>query len=415
MKLYLGEVEAFHRTNQVFLCVGEQSRTNKKDGTIILQTHDFDSQWVKNIVNCSDRDEKGINYLDAENQYYMQLYLMFSLRRRLYYADIKKLMDIGYVTENLLYHQNVQLYLWEELCNFMKTNGYCFKVIKSIPSLYEERPYIPLCEFHCSDFLCSAGIRMLFRIVKRLTIRYMLYFGVVLNGVIQKSSIEKKLMIKYADVQHISSKSQSGCLFFSADSISKDKLFIKMGTVRGADIENEYRVCKYLKKSTANEGLYLLPYMEESSSDKLVFPFVRGCSLKKVISERDLTTDEVKKLLSFLESVLTDLEKCKIVHRDIHFDNILCGLNHQTGEIDNFLLSDFGCAVIDHEKIWNDTLRQKRKNQYAGSIYRYARYSWDDAAAAVYAVLQNINADMIDPELKDRLLFHVGKNVCILK
>lgn len=414
MKLFLGEIEAFGRSNRVFLCVGTREKRDKKSGEIYLRTTDFDSRWVKNIVKSFVVDERNRNRPDNENQYYIQLYLMFSLRRRFYYADIKKLTAIGYAAEDLLYHPNIRLYLWEQLCSFMRTKGYCFKIIKSNPSLYEERPYIPLDQYPGADFFSRSGVRMLCRILERLMIRYMLYFGAVFNGRLWCNTIEKELRAEYPDIRRISSASQSGCLFFDADSFSQGRLFLKMGTVRGADIENEYRICQYLIKHTNHEELYLLPYMEKSSSKKLVFPFVCGRSLKKVMMERDLTVQEGEKLLVFLDSLLTDLAGCKIVHRDIHFDNIMCRLDAQTGEINAYMLSDFGCAVIGHEKIPDDTIRQKRKNQYAGSIYRYARYAWDDAAAAVYTVMQNINRDILDQNLLARLLLHVGENVCSL-
>lgn len=417
MKIYLGEIENAYREIAVFLCVGEKYLKGIKDGKVYLGIKDFDDKWIKNIMNnaIQRQSKNGVFYLDSKNQYYMQLYLLFSLRRRLYYLDIKKIMEMGYTSENLLYHKNVQEYLWKQLFLFMKKNGYHFKVIKSEPTLYEERPLVPINSYSNSEFFCIAGISMLYLIVKRLTIRYVLFLYFYFSGRLQKKLVEHTLNKEYNNVKNIKSNSQSGCLFFSAYNKQKKKVFIKAGAVHGADIENEYQICKHLSKNIPNNNLYLLPYMEESSSSRLVFPYINGCSLKNVIAKRMLTQNEINKLLVFLNLVINDLRKCKIIHRDIHFDNILCILDNQTGMIERFLLSDFGCAVIYNKKLLNKTIRQRRKNQYAGSIYRYSKYRWDDAAAAAYIVMQNIDINTNDKQLEFNLLEQIGKMLCVLE
>lgn len=415
MKLYLGEIAAYRKNIPVFLYIDEKRRTDARTDEILLGTKDLDSNWIEKLLTAASKAENNILYPDSENQYYMQLYLLFSLRRRLYYSDIETLSNMEYAAENLLYQKKVQSYLWKQLCTFMKKNGYRFKIIKSKPSLYEERPFVPFNRYRMSEFFCNSAVKMLFQVFKRLTIRLGLYFSTNISGKLHVTSTQKKLNTKYGDVKNIKSKSQSGCLFFSAVHANGKKLFIKAGTVHGADIENEYAICKLLQKNTSHDNLYLLPYMEESTPDKLVFPFVSGCSLKALISKRNLTADEVKRLLLFLDTVVTDLTNCHIVHRDIHFDNILCQMNSETGAIDHFLLSDFGCAVAQDIGAADSTLRQKRKNQYAGSFYRYARYTWDDAASSAYIIMQNIDADLIDREAESRLLSHIGENIYILK
>ena len=415
MKLYLGEIEAYREKKQIFLCVDEKRKSGIKNTEIFLEMKDIDANWSKNLLKFASKGENSIFYLDKENQYYMQLYLFFSLRRRLYYADIKKLSDMKYEMKDLLCQKQVQRYLWKQLCAFMKKNGYCFKIIKSEPLLYEERPFIPFDMYDKSGFLSISALRMSYQIIKRLMIRYGLYFSNRFNERFHAKSVRIKLSMEYANVKSIKSKSQSGCLFFSADDMSGDKLFIKIGTVYGADIKNEYEICQLLRENTNNKELYLLPYVEKSASDRLIFPFIEGCSLKDVIKKRDLIEEEIKELLLFLNRAVTDLSNCEIIHRDIHFDNILCSLDSKTGRINRFLLSDFGCAVKKDSMLLDSTIRQKRKNQYAGSIYRYSKYAWDDAASAAYVVMQNINANEIDEELENSLLSYIGKNTYVLR
>ena len=417
MRIYLGEIENSQKSMTVFLCLDEKHDKGIKDEKVFLRLKDFDQKWIKNILDSTiqKQGENSVVILDIYNQYYMQLYLLFSLRRRLYYLDIIKIMNIGYTSENLLYHKDVQGYLWNQLLLFMEENGYHFKIIKSEPSLYQERPLVPVNNFCRSEFFCRAGIRMLCQITRRLTIRYGLYLYYDFCGRLQKKMIQRILSKEYKNVKNIKSNSQSGCLFFSAFNKQKKKVFIKIGAVRGADIENEYNICRYMNKKLQDNDLYLLPYMTESSTNRLVFPYMNGCSLKNVLEQRALTEDEVNKLIVFLDLVVKDLRKCKIIHRDIHFDNILCDLDNETGKIVKFLLSDFGCAVVYNNKLLNKTIRQKRKNEYAGSIYRYSKYMWDDAAAAAYILMQNIDVQTFDKQIENRFLNHIGKMVYVLE
>ncbi len=414
MKLYLGTIAAYNKDNHVFLYTNEETIT-KKTKNIILRASDFDIAWINRLTTTSSKNEKDIFMLDSENQYFMQLYLLFSLRNRLYYLDIFNIATMEYAPKNLLYHKDVQLYLWEQLCLFMQKNNYCFKVIKSIPSLYEERPFVPLAKYSVSNFFCLSGTNMLFNIFKRLTIRYIIYLTMNLNRRLHLNEATKKLRTNYTNIKNIKSDGQSGCLFFSGYDENNDKLFIKFGTIPGADIENEFKICNLLSKHTNHNDLYLLPKLDKSSPNMLVFPFVNGCSLKDLILKRNLTIDETKKLLTFLDNVLADLYKCQIIHRDIHFDNILCCINPSTNKIDSFLLTDFGCAIIKNTHALNNTIKQKRKNQYAGSIYRFSKYSWDDAASSAYVIMQNIDINLIDNTLINRILSYIGKSNYTLK
>lgn len=415
MKLYLGKIAAYKKYIPIFLAVDEKRNTNTRNDEIFLKLKSLDGKWIKNLLSTASKGEKDIFHPDFENQYYLQLYLLFSLRRRLYYSDVKQLTEMEYEKTNLLCQGDVQIFLWKKLCSFMDKNGYQFKIIRSTPSLYEERPFIPFHKYPLREFFCTSAIKMLFQVAKRLMLRYTFYFSTYFSGRFRVNSTGRKISTKYANVKNIKSSSQSGCLFFSADNENGDKLFIKIGTVHGADIENEYAICKLLKANTNRSDLYLLPELSESSPNQLVFPFVNGCSLKEVMKKRELTSDEVKKLQLFLTDVIADLSNCRIVHRDIHFDNILCSINAKTGSIDRFLLSDFGCAVTEDMDVPDNTLRQKRKNQYAGSLYRYSRYTWDDAASAAYVVMQNINIDLIDWKSENELISCIGKHIYMLK
>lgn len=392
MLVRIGQLSFYNGKRDVFIKIGKKKERLVKAG-VVITSKDIDIRWLDEICKLIEKDAAG-NYNVSNNcvRKYLLLYLIFSTRQRIFLEDI---IDIG--EEHELYRKknkgfDFQNYYWNELSSFMTENGYKYKMLKSNIDLYQGEIRVPQERYNWNERWSLAGIKLFVTRLESYFIGRTGYCTSCIGREISRTKVRRSITKDFREVNDLLFRSQSGCLFFRGISIEGRKKFIKCAGVFGADILDEYIATRWLKEKTGREMYYVLPKYPESQEKKLIYDYEeQQITLNEVLQMRNLQIEEFEMLLDFFIAVLEELKEYHVIHRDIRPDNILVQFDNK-GRITMYKLIDFGCACIN-EKIRNKNWRDRRKNKYAGSFFRYSLNGWNDAASALFLISQIPNVD----------------------
>lgn len=388
----IGCLSFYDGKKDVFIKLKGDEESCKECG-VVLTERDIDTRWLDEICQCTEKSKTGeFRYISSNDRKYILLYLIFSTRRRIFLEDI---IDIGEWNELFTIKNegfDFQSHYWNKLNQFMTKKGYKYKMLKGNVNLYCGEIRIPYKMYRWNE-KCSIAEVVLFGTRLRGYLAGRWGYGLSCIGkTISRKKVRNGLKKDYAEVRDLYFSSQSGCLLFQGTNSNGEKQFIKYGRLIGADIKDEYLAVKWLVQNTKQSSYYLLPDYVDSQGEKIVYNYEqRQITLKEIIKNRSLNNEEFENLLDFLIAVLEDLKNYHVVHRDIHPDNILVQLDEKE-KIIAYRLIDFGCACI-HEVLRKENWRDRRKNKYAGSIFRYSVNGWNDAASALFLVLELSNIE----------------------
>lgn len=368
---------------------------------VILTEKDLDLKWINRICALAQKTASNQYQADCINSKFVLLYLLFSIRQRLYLKDTIELIGDKSTFDDLQYIDNIQEINFQQLKEFMVVNNYQFKLLKRNFKLYDGKPKIKLRTYPKKEILSLSGLWLLVIILYRAMERRVVVFISKWGKLVSAPLVKKSMKQKFKEVVELNPNSESGCLFYKVRNDSGSCFFVKYGAVLGAEIQDEYVSVIRIIENTECPQQYLLPIFPGSNRKMLIYHFEeKQLSLNQILCLREITDLEFELLLDFLISVLNDLKRCKVIHRDFHLDNILVDQN-AAGDIIGYRLIDFGCGCVD-KLVNNNKFKEKRKNRYAGSCYRYGMNAWNDAASALLLVMhiKNINYDLHENKIR---------------
>lgn len=392
MLVKIGRLSFYDGRKDVFIKLKGDGKSCK-GCDVVLTERDIDIRWLDEICRYIEKSKTGkLSYDNIDDRKYILLYLIFSTRRRIFLEDI---IDIGewdelYTIKNEGF--DFQSYYWNKLNQFMMEKGYKYKMLKANMNLYCGEIRIPYKTYNWNEKCSIAEVALFITRIRGYLVGRWGYGLSCIGKTVSRKKVRNYLKNDYVEVKDLNFPSQSGCLLFQGTKSNGEKRFIKYGGLLGADIKDEYLAVKWLVKNTKKASYYLLPRYVDSRGNKIEYDYEqRQIRLKEIVKTRSLYNEEFDKLLDFLIAVLEDIKKYHVVHRDIHPDNILVQLDEE-GKIISYRLIDFGCACI-HEVLRKENWRDRRKNKYAGSMFRYSVNGWNDAASALFLVLELSNIE----------------------
>lgn len=391
MLVEIGRLSFGDGPKNIYICNEKKIEKSAKD-RVILTERDMDCRWIERICNSAKEDIDGNYRADGIESKYLLLYVIFSTRMRFYYEDIISIGEQSnfFRTKDLGF--DAQSYYWSSLLDFMLSNGFEYKIFKGNRNLYNGKIKVEYAYYTWKEWISLAGIKLFVGRLHSFMIQRGVRLGATLGKKFRRGKIAHQLEKEYSKSISLNPQSQSGCLFFQSMNHRGEQFFIKYGTGFFSDIKDEYKSAKRVFEKSNDITKYLLPLFPESQENKLVFDFEQSqVTLKQVLEKKALSEKEFELLVDYLVDVLTDLKDCHVVHRDIHTSNILVQFNSEN-VISGYKLIDFGCACVD-EKVKNNSIIDLRKNKYAGSMYRFSAYAWNDAASALFLLLQISNID----------------------
>lgn len=381
MSIYICNILIRDKKIKVYL---GNEKANRED-CLNITTKDFDKNWYNQIYIALDKKCK--KELDMQ-VYFLKIYIFSMLKRKFTYMECCDICSNLYDKKQQLYTNVDTECLFEELINFLTTNNYEAFLLEGLKKYYDGQSLMNSSNLQIKSNILTYVIfqyRVLKRSISRRTLRNVKFVIKKINRTSKLKDTKKSFKM----VQEIITTSESGCLFYVGEVPANGHVFIKRGDLLFADIEAEKKVSMHLSENSEKKQLYMLPLTEVFRSNSLCYNYVENHNtLQDILKDRALNLIELNELADFFINILTDLDRCNVIHRDIKLDNIL--VNQYLGNILKFTLIDFGCGVITDG---NESLRtSKHKERYAGSEYRYMNYSWNDAASC-YMILMKLNND----------------------
>jgi hypothetical protein len=361
---------------------------------IVLDDRDMDKAWIQDFISASE----GAEY--RKHAFFIIVYLLLSIRRRVYLTDIELLEQMPYWNSiDIPADTEVTRVLVRELDAFMKEHGYRYHALKNHGGLYVCSPALPTSLYYGKEMLSGAGLRRI--MVAWIRSSYLIgsqYQMTLINKMYRRRYIRNARTfcdrIKKADTSGM-----SGSVFFEAVGRDGKQWFIKAGACGRSSIANEVKVSRRLEDMSANKKLYLLPVSKYSNEGMAVYPYMKAQSLQDYVSGQKLTRQQLRDLADFLVAAVKDLNECGIRHCDIHPGNIMM-TSHSDGSAE-YILTDWGCAVIGNRKV-SSGLYARVNDMYAGKDFRYDAYELNDAASAEH-LLRKFARDSSDAYVLDRI------------
>ena len=130
------------------------------------------------------------------------------------------------------------------------------------------------------------------------------------------------------------------------------------------------------------ENGYYLKLLYSEKGKFTIFEFLNDETLEDILLKRSLTKEEIIVLIRSMNEILSDLEKFKIIHRDIAPKNII--LKYQNGKLIGIRIIDFGYAVIQQQEYLNiHNIFDWKVLRSLGDTFKPDLYCWDDAVATL--------------------------------
>ena len=383
MKLYVDDVLVEDDFN-IELVIGS-SKQKLNDEYLVLTRNSIDYKWIEDIRKNST-EANGVSVIDKRNRFYLILYLVFSLKRRVHFADYLLLYSFSDDLTILPAAEDIQEFLWKKIKSFMKDNLYSWKLIKDTGFACKVRGQIPFSYYSKSEWLTLTGAKALAVYVSHTFQRRIARFMSQLWKKIAYRRIYCNLKKNYDHVEALKIRSGSGNLFFKA-SDGSHSVFVKAGNRFFTDIESEVNAIKYLTNNTINHELYVIPKIAASSNYTLISEYdPKQVTLEDAIEQGMVGLKEIALLIDSCIEMAKDMKAIGFVHRDIQPANFIVKMD-KDNNISGFRLMDFGCAVIGAKKTGRN-IRQKIIDRYAGNKYRISCDQYNDAASMFYMILQ---------------------------
>lgn len=135
------------------------------------------------------------------------------------------------------------------------------------------------------------------------------------------------------------------------------------------------RLLNSSKKS--NYFAKLIELQETETDIILIFEYIKGETLQKIIKEGELTGGEVRSIMTLLLRILKVLDEHEIVHRDLKPDNIIIQRkiwrtkNWKYSEFKSIKLIDFGLCCFKFSKKKKDLRRVGTSGYIAPECYLF--------------------------------------------
>lgn len=375
MIIYVGKINIKKKIHKIF--VSDEGKTIQYADKVILTMQNIDERWIQDIVKKAVA-KKDRHYCDEDNRRFLLLYILFSIKKDLHFEDM---MSVYHKIERMPMGTCYNSTMWLELNKFMRKNAYQYK--NMLRRMYIEEPRIGIQKCVKVSFFVAQQVKFL------ASGKEWLYSQCEKNIEKNKRSEgwDKTLRKRYLTVYPVlKSKHTLSHYYVVEDEMST--LFVKCGF--NSNIQTEYHTMLYLDKISKHKELYAFPLLEESNENCIVYPYQKELSLKDILMRRELDEEEICCLCNFFKEVIKDLCKSKVIHRDIHIENIRVFQNDK-GKIERCQLIDFGWSCIKKNNRMQ-TVEEYRDCRYLlGDKYRYSTYAWDDAASCVSILIQHFS------------------------
>ena len=178
-------------------------------------------------------------------------------------------------------------------------------------------------------------------------------------------------------------------------------------------IKNEIMAQKRMMQMAGDAAWFLHMIDSDISMRWIRYDFVMWGSLNSYLKQHSFSKEELELFGQYLIDVLDNLCNMNIVHNDLRLENIMVETNDK-GNVERFVLTDFGCASIENSFPWC-------KTNYWGKFFsrivcgekRYNEYIIDDAASAllIYIEAGGSFKDYFAIEISKR----IGRNFFVCK
>ena len=373
--VYVTEISINGRAYTVWI-TGKRNEAN----CIALTDQDIDKKWFNDILQKSYY-ENSVQKCDKQNKEFLQLYILFSLKRRVYLDDFLSIYDKDSLISEAAGKKIAPFYM-HKLDFFMKSHEYEYCVLKSNVWLYLSgaKPFFNVKKYSKRQRLSLAGLCFSCNDTWMYTRSLFISYTMSLSRIISKNHIKSTLLKKYNNVEQLKLNSNSGCIFFKVENNNGDVLFAKCQTLFSGSMESELEIAKKLEKSK-NKHLFLLPDTAVSSKSIMIFPYMKTADLDSYMNDSWDDCD-ISAFTGFVQNAVSVLRENGISHRDITPKNICMTTDR------HFVLIDFGMATEQREIISNDY-----NDSMCGSSYRYSFAEWDDAFSAWQIALELSDGD----------------------
>ena len=164
-----------------------------------------------------------------------------------------------------------------------------------------------------------------------------------------------------------------GYNMFWVANLGPRKIFIKTGTHDGI-YENEYKMGMALYKADPKHFLEPLMYNDYDEIKFFANEYVSGKTLKTVMMGGGVANETRARMIEDLYKIFCALRGSDVVHRDIRPDNLMW-----LG--DRLVLIDFQLAVSKshYQELAYLASKPQRLRSLGEDVFRYKRYTWDDA------------------------------------
>ncbi|MCR4937694.1 MAG: protein kinase [Lachnospiraceae bacterium] len=349
------------------ICLGYSENGDPgADNLIILGKDDICPEWMEDIK----KDNDGAAF-------YFFLFFLLSIRKRLYIDDRERLVKMDPLKPDILPDTGEY---GKRLFDHVKERGYKLALFKGHRELYRQQSYLLNNTGAGSLFLSDIKTAAFF--YKEKLSELTAFAGIDTENRLKGRYLIKKIKAHFKDCSVIKpADSRTHSIFLKCMEEDGRLLFVKGNAAKSGSIINELKAAAYLRRHSKNVSLYLLPERAFFEKRFAVYPYCEGESLKKVMEERSLFAEELRRLSLFIADVVEDLSAAGLVHCDIQPDNILL---MDDGEGNTcFKLSDFGCASLKGKKL-PVSVYAPAEIFYSGKEYRFADNGWDDSVSSFY-------------------------------
>jgi len=153
----------------------------------------------------------------------------------------------------------------------------------------------------------------------------------------------------------------------------KKKFFIKVSKSKNQLIEREAEVIRYLSSEDI-EIPKLIANCKYKNFSILIENFIDGGMLTKLLSQKSLSKDNIKKIILSIKKIIKVFHKKKLIHRDIRPDNLI----FHEGKL---FLIDFSFVLDQNQEKFpelNFIVDNLDKIKNLGDKYALGKLIWDD-------------------------------------
>jgi len=174
-------------------------------------------------------------------------------------------------------------------------------------------------------------------------------------------------------------KNGSGCRYFTGESSSRIKLFIKQGNNKES-IKREYAATIKLNKSGKINVPSALYYRINKGINFVAFEKLPTSRTLDQVNRSELTSERLETIFRGIVEIIKTLHELGLVHRDIRPANFVINANYKPVLIDFQFMVDYRRKKM---KEFKGTRKNRKKIKHLGEAYARGFYRWDDAFSAL--------------------------------